>query len=161
MCFNFCNFFKGLFQGISTWPECYLTLALRLQHSFLDWVNFCLTNVYSAPASIQSWFFCQRVGCQEKGRYATLHISLKCCSAQHNHTYVRNAKGRKFSSLLGGMVHFKETQTGSFVFLSRILAPDTNLPAFFPQSSSQLFGPEMYPWSYKKYRKFHRGDSSS
>lgn len=43
------------------------------------------------------------------------------------------------------MVHFKETQTGSFVFLSRILAPDTNLPAFFPQSSSQLFGPEMYP----------------
>lgn len=42
-----------------------------------------------------------------------------------------------FSPRLEGLIHFNEAQAGIFIFLSPpMLASDSNLPVFFPQSPS-------------------------
>ena len=65
-----------------------------------------------------------------------------------------------FFPCLEGLVHFNEAQTGIFIFLSPILASESNPPVFFPQSPSWLYGPGLYLVP-RKIRNVHRWDSSS
>lgn len=68
------------------------------QSFLLYWVNFCLTHVCFSASLIPGF---EGVVIWEKGRYTTLHNSLKLCSAQSGHTYVAAAVERGFLSLLG------------------------------------------------------------
>lgn len=65
-----------------------------------------------------------------------------------------------FPPRLGGFVPFNEAQTGGFVFLSPILASDSNPPVSFPQTPSQLYGPGPY-LVFTEVRNSPRQDSSS
>lgn len=56
---------------------------------------------------------------------------------------------------LEGLVHFNEAQTGILIFLSPILASESNPPVFFPQSPSWLYGPGLY-LVLRKIRNVHR-----
>lgn len=67
------------------------------QSFFLFWVNFCLTNVCVSVPLIPGF---EAVVTWEKGRYTTLHNSLKLCSAYSLYTRMCQLLGRgQFTSM--------------------------------------------------------------